>query len=822
MRKNRRIPFLSGYPERKGQILLLAALFLSSLFLFRDYLFGDKVLVFYDVGGDTMEQYVMHYASVVNHLRDGSFSFWDFTNGFGTNLFNLNLFDPALMLLIVIGVILGPAHMLLYVVWILILEILAAGLVFYRFLSEYPLGRRTKMLASFVYGLNGYLLVWGQHYQFGMITVYFPLLLLLCERFVTGRKGRRLLPLAVFLCGIYSVYLTYMSLAAAGVYLLIRVMMLEDVSFGRRMKKFLAGCGQMLLGVGMSLAVFLPTAAVILQSSRVGQEDYGFLTALKEGFSLYPWKYYETLIARMFSTNLQNLQTLGGGVYEGFWNYYEDPVLFCSTLSVFLNVQLLVVFPRTKLPRRVRAGVCTGAVLVLLVMILRMGGIAFNAFVGPTHRYTFVLIPFFLLGMAWMLEYLKEGGKISLLALILTFLVMNGVYSQGFTKSVFDAYKLNASLMAATGEVMVLCLAAMAVLKNPQGRKAVLGLLAVVTVLNVVLEGNICFQDRLTLKKQDTPAEEMAQAMEAYALSAQKEESRAAFLKPQEYFRELYREDLQEILCYLEDTDPEFYRVEKDFVSATLSMDAQAQGYRGISTYNSVMDGDLRKFLDVSYPELYLTDGNRLSFWDNAQDHWFGAFAGVRYLISRDADLDEARYALVGQFGSLYLYKNVMDAGVARFYDTAISQESYEALCTPENRETLLFSAIALEAGGDVDSMEELEGMSESASVVVDAPKKDSRLTGTVQAGADGYLLFTIPYDEGWSLTVDGKETELLRADLGFLACEMEAGEHTFRLSFRPLYLREGLLCSLVCWILYGVWLMWGRSAPPSCRRDSG
>ena len=81
-------------------------------------------MVFDDVGGDTWQQYTMHYASIVNHLRAGTFSLWDFTNGMGTNMFLLSLFDPSLILLYVIGVILGAAHMLFYLVWIQILKIL--------------------------------------------------------------------------------------------------------------------------------------------------------------------------------------------------------------------------------------------------------------------------------------------------------------------------------------------------------------------------------------------------------------------------------------------------------------------------------------------------------------------------------------------------------------------------------------------------------------------------------------------------------------------------------------------------------------------------
>ncbi len=76
--------------------------------------------MFSDVGGDTLEQYTMHYATIVN-LREGNFSLWDFNNGFGTSMFNLNLFDPSLMVLYALGVILGPAHMLFFLVWYSIL-----------------------------------------------------------------------------------------------------------------------------------------------------------------------------------------------------------------------------------------------------------------------------------------------------------------------------------------------------------------------------------------------------------------------------------------------------------------------------------------------------------------------------------------------------------------------------------------------------------------------------------------------------------------------------------------------------------------------------
>lgn len=174
--------------DLKYPALLFLLMTVSSMFMFRDYLFGDQLMIFNDIGSDTWQQYIMNYTAIVNDIRDGSFSLWDFSNGLGVNLFNFNLFDPFLMLLYGFGVILGPAHMLMYLNVIQIIKMLTAGLVFYWFLSQFSSSSRAKLAASYAYGFSGFLLVWGQHYQFGTAVIYLPLLLLFCEKFIQKKK----------------------------------------------------------------------------------------------------------------------------------------------------------------------------------------------------------------------------------------------------------------------------------------------------------------------------------------------------------------------------------------------------------------------------------------------------------------------------------------------------------------------------------------------------------------------------------------------------------------------------------------------------------
>ena len=235
---------------------------------------------------------------------------------------------------------------------------------------------------------------------------------------------------------------------------------------------------------------------------------------------------------------------------------------------------------------------------------------------------------------------------------------------------------------------------------------------------------------------------------------------------------------------------------------------------RGISTYNSVLNGNLKEFVDVCYPELYYMDQNRYAFWPNAEDNFLAAFTGVRYLLSKSGDLDSSKYELMQQFGGIYLYRNVQEAATARFYENTISEDSLKELCNEENRETLLENSLALEDGREIEDLSDLEEISDAqkkSSVVLNAPEKDSCITGTVSARADGYVLCMIPYENGWTVSVDGEEVETEKGDLGFLAFPVKEGEHQLTITFHAPGLKAGVGASIVCWIIYFGMLGYGR-----------
>lgn len=73
---------------------------------------------------------------------------------------------------------------------------------------------------------------------------------------------------------------------------------------------------------------------------------------------------------------------------------------------------------------------------------------------------------------------------------------------------------------------------------------------------------------------------------------------------------------------------------------------------------------------------------------------------------------------------------------------------------------------------------------------------KDSHLKGTMTVEQGQELLFTIPWDEGWTCYVDGEKTQLTKVLGLFMAVQATPGEHTYEMKYFPVLMDIGLwLC---------------------------
>ena len=881
------ISFIKKHPKTVLVFLVLV----TALIVYHQYIFNNYVFLFTDCGSDTTEQYIMEYNSIVNHIRGGNFSLWDFTNGFGTSMFKLELFNPMLWLLYLAGILFGPQVMPGLLIYLFIFTMVLAALAAWYFLGCFSFSNRSRLLAAYIYAFNGFLTVWGQHYQFGMIIVYLPLLLGLTEKALQKRKFSPAVAVCTGCMVLCTYYRSYMSLILVGCYVILRTWMLQRSGIKAWFKTVFCQVGALLLGIGIGMVNLLPAYSMVYSVSARMDNSMSLLERC--AFYFRPWEsaYYQTLGKRFFSSNLE-----GTSLYSGYTNYYEAPSLFFSGLFIILFVQFLILLPRLRTTRRNKLILVLSTAGGVFSIVIMFGSMVFNAFAYPFARHTFLFMPLFALLTAFMMEQVLQYRSFSLAGALISAVLMLLVYGSAAANAETFTSTLNPVLLCLTGLFMIVCLLVLSRSQSVQWKK--LGYLALTGAIMLNL------------------------ASDTYVTVA----GRGSIRKGTYYFEGLYGSDIQTVKAWLSENDSDFYRMEKDFAFGSKCMDSLGQYYRGISTYNSTTNKNLLEFTEKLLPQLEYFDTSHYSYQLIEDDDGFATLFGIKYLLTRVSEPPADNYTLIGQFGSLYLYQNTDYHSFAGFYTEAVTETEYEAVASEKmlDTEELLTQCVILSddeadpsgafsidscamkptqeiridpealsdgilAEGDgsyswtegsiclpftdtslqADSThkitatfqlsidcpfldveirtaenrnpypatvqnyqpvtisldipagstglylttnspglqarisglqfyvsEDTEYDSSAADIVVPETDSDSKVLCNVQANTSGYLFLPIPYQDGWTASIDGEQTEILRADYGFSAIRLDEGSHTVIFRYHQPLLKESLIIS--------------------------
>ncbi len=80
---------------------------------------------------------------------------------------------------------------------------------------------------------------------------------------------------------------------------------------------------------------------------------------------------------------------------------------------------------------------------------------------------------------------------------------------------------------------------------------------------------------------------------------------------------------------------------------------------------------------------------------------------------------------------------------------------------------------------------------------------KDDYVKGNISLEEDQLVMTSIPYDEGWTAYVDGKEVEIEKLAGAFIGIDAGPGHHDIELKFSPEGTKEGLIVSGLAWLVY-------------------
>lgn len=276
---------------------------------FHDYIFGDRLFIFADIGSDTIQQYYPYYMNCVRRIQEGTFGIWNWDYGLGTSLMNniSQTLDPFGLFVILGGVIGGISKVRRLLVVAQILKIVLSALLCRYFLKMFHVSEKAACVGGYLYAFNGYLMLWGQHYLLGTICVYQIIILIFLEKLLREVKVKYIagLGVAVAASTLYSYYNTYMALAFAAIYCVLRLINPElDWQWKDRLKRAATVFGTIICGVFMDAVTLLPAASYLTSSStRLDSSESAITKFLSGLFSTYTMDANIETTGRLISNN---------------------------------------------------------------------------------------------------------------------------------------------------------------------------------------------------------------------------------------------------------------------------------------------------------------------------------------------------------------------------------------------------------------------------------------------------------------------------------------------------------------------------------------
>src|SRR6266478_7308502 len=765
------------------------SLLLVGVLVFSNFLLLDKVLLYKDVGADSVNDSYPYFVHLSDYIRREGLPSWSFYVGMGQSLFYLTgnlIWEPVIWL---------PREMIAYaLVFQHLFKTLIAGLLFFRFLQLRGLTLGASLLGSLLLAFSSYMCTGSCWIVSADETVGFALLLFAMEEAIS--RGRWIyIPFAVALTGLITVFHFYLGAVLLCLYVPTRLFELH----GWRPLELGGACARLalfaFLGVGLAAAICFGSAQSILNSPRgsgtIGNFSWAPTPAL---FQLESPVYYVTAALRPFSTDMLGT----GDEFRGWANYFEAPMTYCGLLCLLMVPQAFIGASRRQ---RILCGLFLSFVFVPVIF--------------PWFRYLF-----------WIFKggYFRAFSSFSVLGIITLSMTAFSRYTQ---RKPFNLWILGASLLLVlsvlylpsheiqlltskqlkqTVAIFLILYAALLIIGQIAKRQSITG--SIILFLAAI---ELVHFDRITVNRPTVTKQEL--------------NARVGF-----------NDETVGAIRDIKASDSSFFRITKTWGSGPATRpsinDAMVFGYYSTLSYSSFNNLNYIKFL-LAVDAIPSDDIATYAQWSlGLVGHpLLSTFACEKYVITNNPVVFETAdyYEFVRRFGNIYLFRNQQFLPFGLIFSHYIPEDMFLQLPSWAKPQALLHAVVLLERNAAYKrelsqlTLDELKRqMSETSLPDALAERraaalsihsfKQTRIEGTARINQKGILVFQTPFDAGWHAFSDGRATPTLSVDAGLLGIALEEGEHRIELRYRPPLLYAGAAVTMLsCTVLFLSLRRWPR-----------
>ena len=728
----------TGFLKRHKDLLLLVFFMFTavSVMMLPAWLKGEMFIG----GGDIKTQwdafYTLDRRETIDAIRSGKLPFWSWILFLGTNLWASKASYGLFDIFNLITYPIGVSYIYIYTL-LTYVKMITAAVLFYAYLRYIGISSKHSLYGGLLYGLSSYSVYYTSEFGFLSFYALLPLYFLGIEKY--WKEGKRwLFTLTVFLLFLTNYYLFFAVTVLTPVYFLFRYYLIHDSFKGvvmSALKLILAYlCGFLLSG-----AFILPVVYFILQNSRVGSSG---LVLTYESLKLY----LHFLIASFVPGQVY---IYGNDVFNHDSHNLKEICFFSSSLVTLL-------LPQSLRDKKKRIPVLVLYILFALVIFLPPLSSLLNGLSGPSFRWSMVMI---FLSITLSMETLDKGGFSKPLFLIsaiaVSALVLVSFFLAGGNITEYRVQFIEFLVVIIFLFVYVFAL--------EKGRKYLLPVLMAELCLFAFLFG---------WRVRGTKIEDYVKARNVIANSSDKN-------------------DLMNNLNWLEErNDSSFYRVYVPYESLYWSASRNMNIYYnlpGVMTYDSTYEPSFNEMKYVgNVPTVQIID------WEfSVSDPDLLDFLSVKYAIVPDeSEIPFENYEILTTEyrGFLIVAKNTDALPLGKTYSKVLDKDAYD-----KDPKRLREYVVTSEAE-DIKSL--IHGSGEAS--LYDIHYSTNTLQAKIDTDGKSFIVTSIPYDEGWKVTVNGEEVKTYNVNLGFLGFAVPEGHSDVGMYFVPKGFKVGAVSSLL------------------------
>jgi len=766
--------------ERLGNKAIWFALGIAAciaFYVYKDFLLFEKVLLFKDIGSDSINFYLTYWTEISNLYHTDGIPKWSFHNGMGDSMFLFFQGDPFNHFLF----LLGKDNLPYGLAYMEVLKIVLTTLLFFKYLEKLELNNFVKIIGSLLFAFGGWMILGTSGwYVFSTQVFYFALVIYSLENYLKNNNWILLtIVVALAACSDLISCIQYLFFSIA--YLMFRSIETEHKQILGLFKKVATVIPVYILGIGLAGVYSVTYFNFVFGSARIvgnsnivnysSESPFTFVSKI-EGLSI---------LARLFSNDV-----LGAGSdYKGFFNYLESPTLYIGLITIIFVIQSVFIFNR-------RLKILYGITLLFVVTALTFPFVryAFWGFQLNYYRIFSFFISFVLLyiGLRAFDHFIKT--KNSNKNVLVGFVLVTALLF--LTNLVFPELMLDSpTSLTVVGFIVVYALLIYFGNKSKSFQDIKFGIMV------LVLFEIVTFSNK-TVNNRD------------HLFTAELQDKKG------------FNDYSVEAINYIKSIDSHFYRVAKMFpsgLSVHQSMnDAMMQNFNGLIGYTAFHNKYYLNFLQLNDAlDANNTDDLKWVYKILSKPKLF-SFAGAKYIIDNGEtfNYDTTYIHCIKKLNGISIFKNDLALPLFFFQDKWIKESDFKKLSKKNKSHALFYASVLpnesnIKIGNElhVDDTVRLQNLVlllEQAKIlqnskIITKYFSNNRILLDVQVDKPTIFQTTIPFHKGWSVLVDGKLISPFIVDGGLLAFNLVKGEKQIVLEFKPTDLKLGLIVTLISFI---------------------